>query len=119
MLMRQSRFRRSPKPCRPSLSTPYVTCLVYDCLYEFSITDVLPARHASARSVPFPTAARANVPGLRASHGIWRTGPARAATEDSNRLPILSQKKGALDMNEQSIACDATRRDCATRSNSH
>lgn len=57
------------------------------------------ARHA--RSVPFPTAARANVPGLRASHGLRRTGPARAASEDSNRLPILSQEKGALDMNKQ------------------
>jgi hypothetical protein len=62
-------------------------------------TDVLPARHA--RSVPFPTAARANVPGLRASHGIRRTGPARAASKDSHRVPILPQEKGALDMNNQ------------------
>ena len=99
MLMRQSRFRRSRKPCRLSLSIPYVTCLVYDCLYKFAITDVLLARHA--RSVPIPTAARANVPGLRASHGLRRTGPARAASEDSNRLPILSQEKGALDKNKQ------------------
>jgi hypothetical protein len=101
MLMRQSRFRRSHKPCRLSLSIPYVTCLVYDCLCKFAITDVLLARHAT-RSVPFPTAARANVPGLRASHGIRRTGPARTASKDSNRLPILSQEKGALDMNKQS-----------------
>jgi hypothetical protein len=112
LMMRQSRFRRSPKPCRPSLSIPYVTCLVYDCLYKFLNTDVLLARHASPRSVPFPTAARANVPGLWASHGIRRTGPARAAPEDSNRLPILSQEKGALDMNKQShvMRCDATMR---------
>ena len=99
MLMRQNRFRRSHKPCRLSLSILYVTCLVYDYLHGFVNTDVLLARHA--RSVPFPTAARANVPGLRASHGIRRTGPARAASKDSNRMPILSQEKGALDMNKQ------------------
>jgi len=80
-----------PQPQHP------VCDLVSDCSYiQVRNTDVLLARHA--RSVPFPTAARANVSGLRASHGIRRTGPARAAPEDSYRMPILSQKKGALDM---------------------
>jgi hypothetical protein len=92
----------------PQPQHPVRDLVVYDCVYKFANTDVLPARHA--RSVPIPTAARANVPGIRASHGLRRTGPARAASKDSNRLPILSQEKGALDTNKQEhvMQCDST-----------
>lgn len=45
------------------------------------------ARHAG--SVPFVAAARANVPGLRPSDGLCRTGPARTTPKDCDRMQIL------------------------------
>lgn len=71
-----------PQPQHPVCAVP---CSELSC--DLEMLTIYIARHAG--SVPFPTAARSNVPGLRPADGIRRTRSARAAPEDRHRMPIL------------------------------
>ena len=113
MLMRQSRFRRSHKPCRLSLSIPYVTCLVYDCLYKFAITDVLFSPSCKIRTVPYRRPRKCT----RATGLPWATphrpSPRRVRGQQSLADTVAGERCVGY---EQAITCDAMRLDCAIRS---
>ena len=104
MLMRQSRFRRSHKPCRLSLSIPYVTCLVYDCLYKFAITDVLFSPSCKIRTVPYRRPRKCT----RATGLPWdtplRPSPHRARGQLSLVDTVAGERYVGYDMNNQTHA---------------